>query len=95
MYKNCNLPLNKLKQSGLKCNIEEFFFGKTKMEYLGFCVTRYGVKTLDNTILKIENIISLTTHKGVCKFIGILNNYLDIWARGSRKLYTSTNLTPS
>ena len=25
-----------------------YFFGKTKMEYLGFRVTRYGVKPINN-----------------------------------------------
>ena len=30
------LILNKLKEKGLKRNIENSFFGKTKMEYLGF-----------------------------------------------------------
>ena len=30
------LTLNKLKEKGLKCNIEKSFFGKTEMEYLDF-----------------------------------------------------------
>ena len=30
------LALNKLKEIGLKINIEKYFFGKTKMEYLYF-----------------------------------------------------------
>ena len=28
--------LNKLKEKGLKCNIEKSFFGQTEMEYLCF-----------------------------------------------------------
>ena len=31
-------------ESGLKCNIENLFLGKTEMENLGFWVTRDGVK---------------------------------------------------
>ena len=42
--KKLELALNKLKESGLKCNIEKYFFGQTKMEYLRFWVTRDGVK---------------------------------------------------
>ena len=34
------LTLNKPKEKGLKCNIEKLFFSQTKMEYLGFWVTR-------------------------------------------------------
>ena len=30
------LTINKLKEKGLKCDIETFFFGQTEMEYLGF-----------------------------------------------------------
>ena len=38
------LTINKLKEKGLKYNIEKSFFGKTEMEYLGFWVTRNGEK---------------------------------------------------
>ena len=31
-----DLELNQIKYIGIKCNNEEYFFGKTKMEYLGF-----------------------------------------------------------
>ena len=41
------LTLNKLNLKGLKYNIEKSFFGKTKMEYLGLWVTRYGVKPIN------------------------------------------------
>ena len=39
------ITLNKLKESGLKCSIEKSLFIQTKMEYLGFWVTRDGIKT--------------------------------------------------
>ena len=32
------------------CNIEKYLFGKTKMEYLGFWVTRDVVKPIDKAI---------------------------------------------
>ena len=38
------LKLNKLKESELKCNVKNYFFGKTEMEYLGFWVTNNDVK---------------------------------------------------
>ena len=40
------LTLNKLKGKGHKCNIEKSFFRKTEMEYLGFWLTRDGVKPI-------------------------------------------------
>ena len=36
--------LNKLKENGLKCNVENNFFGQTKMEYVGFWVTHNGIE---------------------------------------------------
>ena len=45
--KKLELNINKLKESGLKFNMEKSFFGKIKMEYLGFWVTGDGVKSLD------------------------------------------------
>ena len=39
--------LNKLKESGMKFNIENSFLGQTKMEYLCFWVTVNVIKPLD------------------------------------------------
>ena len=39
--------LNKMKEGGLKCNIEKYFFGKTKMGYLGFWVRSDSIKPID------------------------------------------------
>ena len=44
------LTLNKLKGKRIKCNIDRSFFGKTEMEYLGFQVTRDGVKPINKKI---------------------------------------------
>ena len=41
------LALNKLEEKGLNCNTSNYFFGKTEMRYLGFWVTRDGVKPID------------------------------------------------
>ena len=39
--------LSKIKEKGLKHNIEKSFFRQTEMEYLGFWVTQDGVKPTD------------------------------------------------
>ena len=49
------LTLNKLKEEGLKFNIEKSFFRHTKMEYLGFWVTRNDVKPINRKVQAIEN----------------------------------------
>ena len=40
------LTLNKLNEKVIKYNIENYFSGQTKMEYLGFWVTHNSVKPL-------------------------------------------------
>ena len=44
---NLESTLNKLKEKVFKYNIENYFFGKPEMEYLGFCVTRDGIKPIN------------------------------------------------
>ena len=46
--------LNKLKGIGLKYDIEELFFGQTRMEYYGFWVTRDGVKPIDKEFKELK-----------------------------------------
>ena len=40
------LNINKLKESGLKFNIEEFFFEQTEIEYLCLWITRDSIKSI-------------------------------------------------
>ena len=42
--------MNKLKVKGLKYNIEKSFFRQTEIEFLGFWVTRDGVKPINKKI---------------------------------------------
>ena len=49
------LALTKLKEKGLKYNIEKYFFVKTKMKILVFWVTRDGVRPTTKQIEAITN----------------------------------------
>ena len=57
------LTINKLKEKGLKYNIEKSFLGQTEMEYLGFWVTRNGKKTINKKIEAITNMKPPTYQK--------------------------------
>ena len=63
------------KRKGLKCNIENSFFRKTEIEYLGFWVTRNGVKPINRKVETITNINTPTSRKLVRKFIDIIDYY--------------------
>ena len=49
--------IKKIKDSGLKCNINNSFFGQTKMEYLGFWVTQNGIRPINKKVEAIFNIM--------------------------------------
>ena len=48
-----------MKGKGLKCNIEKSLFGQTKMEYLGFWVTRDGIKPINRKTEPITDMAHL------------------------------------
>ena len=54
--------LQKLKENGLRCNIEKLSFGQTEMEYLGFWVTRKGIRPINK---KLESIVNMTPPKNI------------------------------
>ena len=70
--KKLELTLNKLKQKGLNCNTEISFFVRTEMGYLGFWVSRYGVKPKDK-IPSNKNMKPPISQKEVCQFMGVVN----------------------
>ena len=81
------LTLQKLKDNGLKCNIEKSSSGQTEMEYLGFWVTRTGILPINK---KEEAIVKMThpkNMKDVHAFIFIVNYCRDIWVRRSHLLH--------
>ena len=59
--------MNKLNESGLKYNTEKCFFGKTKIEYLGFLVTHDGIKHINEKLEAITNMTPPTYSKGNSK----------------------------
>ena len=67
------LTLQKLKDNGLKCNIEKSFFGKTETEYLGFWMTRTGIQPINNKVEATVNMTPPKNTKVVRDFIGIVN----------------------
>ena len=64
------------------------------MEYLGFQVTRDDVKPTEKYTSN-KNIKLTTSQKEVRQFIGVVNNYLNMWVRHSHKLWPSTKIMPS
>ena len=63
------------------------------MEYLGFWVTRDGVKPINKNIESITNMKLPTPRKEVQNFIDVINYYCNMWPRRSHTLAHLTKLT--
>ena len=77
------LTLNKLKEIGLKFNIEKN--GKTKIEYLGFWVTHDSVKSIYKNRSN-KNMTQQTYQKQLRLIIGLVYCHRNMWARHSHTL---------
>ena len=61
-------------------------------EYLGYVLTRDGIKPQPK---KVQSILALTPPKNVkelCRFLGMVQYYRDLWAKRSKMLAPLTNL---
>jgi len=84
---------DRLSEVGLKVNIKKSFFGQTEVEYLGYMITRNGIKPISK---KVDAILQLTppkTKKQLRRFIGMINFYRDMWQHRSDILAPLCDLT--
>jgi hypothetical protein len=80
------IVLTRLAEAGLKINASKSFFGKEELEYLGYWITRDGIKPLSKKVEAINNIATPKTRRQLRSFIGIVNYYRDMWVRRSEIL---------
>ena len=59
----------RLRKADLKVHLRKFFFGKTELEYLGFIITRTGIKPLPQKVEAIQA-LSAPTNKQIIKMLG-------------------------
>jgi hypothetical protein len=50
-----------LTDAGLKVNAKKSFFGRTKLEYLGYWISRQGIQPITKKVEAIQNIATPTT----------------------------------
>ena len=56
------------------------------MEYLGFWVTRNGIRPVNKKVEAIVNMTPPNNIRQVRAFVGLVNYYRDIWAKFSHLL---------
>jgi hypothetical protein len=81
-----------LRDAGLKKNAAKSFFCAQETEYLGYILTRGGIKPQTK---KVQAILALNPPKSVKElwcFLGMVQYYRDMWAKHSEMLAPLTDL---
>jgi hypothetical protein len=69
--------LQRLKENNLQVNGDKSSFCATEAKFLGFELTRQGVKPQGKKVEAVVKIATPKTVKQVCSFIGMINYYKD------------------
>ncbi len=84
--------LRQLRDAGLKVNAAKLTFCALDIEYLGYLLTRDGIKPQSNKVQAIIVIKPPTGVKQLRHFLGMVQYYRDLWARWSNMLTPPTSL---
>ena len=86
------LVLTRLQDAGLKVNAKKSNFCAHETEYLGYILTRDGIKPQTNKVQAILALKPPTSVKELRTFLGMIQYYRDLWARRSEMLAPLTKL---
>ena len=78
--------LTRLSEAGLKINASKSSLCRTELEYLGYWITRKGIRPVTKKVEAILKLKPLTKRKELKRFIGMINYYRDIWPQRSHIL---------
>jgi hypothetical protein len=84
--------LRRFCDAGLKDNAEKLTFSTLELQYLGYILTRDGIKPQSSTVWAILAIQLPTGVKQLRHFLGMVQYYHDLWARWSKMLTPLTSL---
>ena len=89
---NTGTVLLRLQGASLRVNVAKSFFAEAEIEYLGYVLTQEGIKPEPEKVSAILAIRPPTTVKELCKFLGMVQYYRDLWEKRSHLLAPLTNL---
>ena len=85
--------LQRLHKAGLKVNANKSKFCRKEVEYLGYLVTREGIKPQAKKVQAIHNMATPQTRKELRSFLGLVNHYRDMAIRRSHIIAPLKKLT--
>ena len=84
--------LARLREAGLKVNAAKSFFCTHEIEYLGYILTREGIKPQPKKVQAILALMPPNNVKELRHFLGMVQYYRDMWARRSEMLAPLSDL---
>ncbi len=84
--------LTRLRDAGLKVNAAKSLFCAHEIEYLGYILTREGIKPQSKKVQAILMLNPPNSVKELRYFLGMVQYYQDMWARRSEMLAPLTDL---
>ena len=85
--------LTRLAEAGLKINASKSSLCREELEYLGYWITRNGIRPVTKKVDAILRLKTPTKRKELRKFIGMVNYYRNIWPQRSHILAPLIALT--
>jgi len=82
----------RLESAGLKINAKKSKFCTDQIEYLGFYITRDGIKPVDTKVRAILDLDRPKNIKDVRKVLGMVQYYRDLWEKRSHVLAPLSDL---
>ena len=85
----------KTEKAGLNINTTKSNICKDKNDYLGYLLTREGIKLQPKKVSAIQNMTKSKTRKQLRAFLGLVNYYRDMTQKRSELIAPLTGLTPT
>jgi hypothetical protein len=86
------LVLARLRDAGLKVNAAKSFFCTHEIEYLGYILTREGIKSQNKKVQAILALNPPNSVKELWHFLGMVQYYRDMWLKRSEMLAPLSDL---
>ena len=86
------IVLAKLRDAGLKVNAAKSFFCTHEIEYLGYILTREGIKPQNKKVQAILALNPPNSVKELRHFLGMVQYYRDMWVKRSEMLAPLSDL---
>ena len=78
--------LTRFSEAGLKINASKSSFCQTELEYLGYWITRNGIRPVTKMVEAMHRLKAPNKRRKLRKSIGMINYYRDIWPQRSHIL---------